>query len=129
MGTQYLIDTNVVIEFLGNALPTSGSKWLQNIIDHGLHHLSVINQIELLGYNGTRAEMQPLEDFIDASNMLSLSDAVVQQTINLRKEHKIKLPDAIIAATALVNKCDLITRNSSDFNKIKHLNVLNPHAQ
>gem|GEM_PF-3737652 len=53
MGTQYLIDTNIEIEFPGNTLPTSGSKWLQNIVDHNLHYLSVINQIELLGYNGT----------------------------------------------------------------------------
>lgn len=84
MGTQYLIDTNVVIEFLGGTLPVSGSDWLQGIIDQNLHHLSVINQIELLGFNGSPAEMQTLEDFIDVTSVLPLSDVVVQKTIELR---------------------------------------------
>jgi len=65
METQYLIDTNAVIEFLGGTLPDSGSNWLQNIIDQNLHHLSVINQIELLVFDGSPAEMQVLNDFID----------------------------------------------------------------
>lgn len=77
MGTQYLMDTNAVIEFLGGALPAPGSNWLQDIIDQNLHHLSVINQIELLGFNGSPAEMQILEDFIDVTNVLPLSDVVV----------------------------------------------------
>ncbi len=61
MGTQYLMDTNAAIEFLGGALPASGSNWMQSIIDQNLHHLSVINQIELLGFNGSPTEMQTLE--------------------------------------------------------------------
>ena len=99
MEAQYLMDTNVVIEFLGARLPTSGSNWLQSIIDQNRHHLSVINKIELLGFNGSPTEMQTLKDFIEVTNVLPLSDAVVQKTINLRKNYKIKLPDAIIAAT------------------------------
>jgi hypothetical protein len=43
------MDTNAVIEFLGGALPSSGSNWLQDLIDQNLHLLSVINKIELLG--------------------------------------------------------------------------------
>ena len=49
MGTQYLIDSNAVIEFLGDMLPSSASNQLQDIVDLNTHHLSVINQIELLG--------------------------------------------------------------------------------
>ncbi len=60
MGTKYLIDTNAVIEFLGGKLPRAKSSWLENLIDQNLHHLSVINQIELLGYNGSSSEMQIL---------------------------------------------------------------------
>lgn len=129
MGTQYLMDTNAVIEFLGGALPTSGSNWLQDIIDQNLHHLSVINQIELLGFNGSPAEMQTLEDFIDVTNVLSLSEVVVQKTIELRKNHKIKLPDAIIAATALVYNLTLISRNVKDFQKVTGLACVDAYQQ
>ncbi|MCB0578779.1 MAG: type II toxin-antitoxin system VapC family toxin [Phaeodactylibacter sp.] len=129
MGTQYLIDTNAVIEFLGNTLPVSGSTWLQSIIDQNLYHLSVINQIELLGFNGSPAEMQTLEDFVMASNVLPLSDVIVQRTIALRRANKIKLPDAIIAATALSYKLTIVTHNVSDFGKIPDLICVDAHAK
>jgi len=127
MGTQYLIDTNAVIEFLGGTLPASGSNWLDNIIEEKSHHLSIINQIELLGFNGSSAEMQTLEEFIDATNVLPLSDAVAQKTIQLRRAHKINLPDAIIAATALSNNLTLITRNIKDFQHVQELICLDSY--
>ncbi len=129
MGAQYLIDTNAVIEFLGGSLPSSGSIWLQNLVGQNLTYLSVINQIELLGFNGSPTEMQTIKDFINVSNLIPLSDTVVQQTIDLRKSYKIKLPDAIIAATALVYNLTLITRNTSDFGKIAGLVLMDAHKQ
>jgi predicted nucleic acid-binding protein len=127
MGTQYLIDSNAVIEFLSGALPEVGNNWMQLVIEKGHHHLSVINQIELLGYNGTPKEMKPLEDFIQYSNILPLSEDVALKTIELRKTNKIKLPDAIIAATAMVFDLTLVTRNIADFDKIEGLKCRNPH--
>jgi len=46
--------------------------------------------------------------------------------ISIRKIHRIKLPDAIIAATALVNGLELVTRNINDFKNIDGLNLINP---
>lgn len=127
MGTQYLMDTNVVIEFLGGKLPHNSNGFLQNIIESNFHHLSVINQIELLGYNGPPSEMKTLEDFIQISIVLPLSETIALNTIKLRKAYNIKLPDAIIAATALTYQLTLITRNTSDFNKIKDLICIDAH--
>ncbi len=45
---SYLIDTNTVIEFLDDTLPSSGSKWLQNIVNQNCHYISVINQITFI---------------------------------------------------------------------------------
>jgi predicted nucleic acid-binding protein len=129
MGTQYLIDTNAVIEFLGAVLPASGSNWLQGIIDQDIHCLSVINQIELLSFNGSTSEMKTLEDFVNNSNILPLSEAVIQKTIDLRKSLKIKLPDAIIAGTALSYNLVLVTRNTSDFKSIDGLICIDAHMK
>jgi len=56
-----------------------------------------------------------------------LTNSVVDVTINIRKKHKTKLPYAIIAATAIVYKLILISRNISDFKDIEGLKVINPH--
>lgn len=129
MGTKYLIDTNAVIEFLGAALPASGSSWLQEIVGQNQHHLSVINQIELLGFSAPRDEMEVLADFVDMTSVLPLSEVVVQKTIELRKNYKIKLPDAIIAATALAYNLTLITRNILDFQKVVGLACVDAHQK
>ena len=61
-----------------------------------------------------------------SSVVLNLNDAVVVQTISICKSHKIKLPDAIIAASAIVYNFTLLTRNIDDFKRIDGLNLLNP---
>lgn len=45
----------------------------------------------------------------------------------MRQKQKIKLPDAIIAATALVNDFVIISRNTKDFKNIEGLEVINPY--
>jgi predicted nucleic acid-binding protein len=126
MGT-HLIDSNAVIEFLGGMLPPAGSQWLETLVDKNLHRSSIINRIELLGFNGNPSEMKVLSDFIGTSEILLLTEDVVLKTIELRKQSKIKLPDAIIAATALVHQLTLVSRNTGDFKNIPGLKVVNPH--
>ncbi|MBK9018321.1 MAG: type II toxin-antitoxin system VapC family toxin [Saprospiraceae bacterium] len=126
MGT-HLIDSNAVIEFLGGMFPPAGSQWLEALVDNNHHRLSIINRIELLGFNGNPSEMKVLSDFIGSSDVLLLTENVVLKTIELRKQTKIKLPDAIIAATALVHKLTLVSRNTGDFKNVPSLTVVNPH--
>lgn len=52
---------------------------------------------------------------------------IVNQTIAIRKQHKVKTPDANIAATAIVWGFTLITRNIRDFKNIQGLQLVNPH--
>ena len=129
MERSYLIDTNAVIELLGGTLPLSGSDWLQDLIAQNAHRLSVINEIELLGFNGEDTEMRVIEDFTAVTKAYPLSDAVVRKTISLRKRRRIKLPDAIIAATALIFDCILVTHNTSDFRDIEGLTVIDAHTR
>jgi predicted nucleic acid-binding protein len=121
---QYLIDTNAVIDFLNNKLPISGLNFLGDVIDD-IPNLSVISKIEILGFNTTDEHYSLLTNFINDSNVYDLSDEIVVHTIELRKKSKIKLPDAIVAATALIYNYALITRNISDFKNIEGLNVIN----
>jgi len=126
MGTQYLMDSNAIIDYLSGNLSPNGMAFLDRIVDE-VPKVSVISKIEVLGYNAPSGVSQLLTDFMNDSMILELTDLVVDQTIELRKRYKIKLPDALIAATALVHGLELISRNVSDFKNISGLAVTDPH--
>jgi hypothetical protein len=123
MGKKYLIDTNILIEYTGDLLPEEAYSFVSGIIDQQFT-ISVINKIEVLGHNTAGLD---IEEFIGLADVLQLTEEITNKTIKLRKVYKTKLPDAIIAATALVNKLTIITRNTKDFDKIQGLEVLNPY--
>jgi len=127
MGTQYLIDSNVVIDYLSGKLIPNGMTFMNGVVN-AVPKVSVITKIEVLGYNTLPVAYQILTDFMDDSDILELSESVAIQTIALRKQYKIKLPDAIIAATALVHGFELISRNTSDFKNVTGLTVIDPYA-
>ena len=123
MGEKYLIDTNIIIDFSLNKIGFEGRGFVASIID-GEPYISVINKIELLGFS---VVSQEIIDFIACSYIIGLTDAVIDQTIALRRNHKIKLPNAIIAASAMSVNATLITRNLKDFQKVDGLFVIDPH--
>lgn len=63
--------------------------------------------------------MEVNQDFVESSSVFPLDNEVVEKTIKIRRKYKIKLPDAIIAATAIVFDFTLISRNDNDFEKIE----------
>ena len=71
-------------------------------------------------------DMEVLNSFISDSVVFELEKDSKVKTVALRKNHKIKLLDAIIAATAIVNDLTLLTRNVSDFQNISDLSFINP---
>ena len=73
----------------------------------------------MVGMNGTTQ--------VSNLNVYALDDEVVAAIIKIRKNYKTKQPDALIAATALVNDFILITRNTSDFKNISHLNIVDAY--
>lgn len=123
MGQGFLMDSNTVVDHLGNKLPPASSSFIDNLPAV----LSVITRIEIMGwYKATPAQLAKLGPFIQNAFIYSLTEPIIQQTILLRQVHKIKIPDAIVAATALIENITLITRNTEDFKNIAGLDLLNP---
>ena len=123
---MYLLDTNVVIGFLNASLPETGMQFLNDIIDNS-SCISVITKMEALGFNfETAREQNTMEAFIGNATMLDMENMIVIKTIEIRKSIKITLPDAIIAATALVYDLTLLSRNTKDFIDVPNLKLKNP---
>lgn len=113
----YLIDTNIVIYYF-NGLTD----------DENLHirfaesfNVSIITKIEFLGW-GKFSEDRKLHaqarDFMGYATIIGLTETIAEQAISLRQQFKSKTPDAIIAATALVNGLTVITNNTQDFTRL-----------
>jgi predicted nucleic acid-binding protein len=126
VNTTYLIDTNIAIYFLDGLLPDYTLPFVEQVMEAG-PNLSVATHIEVLGFRFPNPEKRRVvEAFVSQSMVFPLTDDIVHQTIAIKQTHKIKLGDAIIAATALVHNLTLVTRNVSDFQTIAGLTVVNP---
>jgi predicted nucleic acid-binding protein len=125
---MYLLDTSAVINYLNAAFPGSAMHFMGTVVDENCN-ISVITKMETLGYAfKSIAEQKTMEIFVSGSNVLVINDEIVNKTIAIRKTKKIKLPDAIIAAIALVYGFILISRNTSDFANIQQLHVIDPYS-
>lgn len=84
---------------------------------------SVISELELLSFHGiTSEEENNIRLFLLNCKEISLTDEIKEKTIEIRKKYKTKLPDAIVAASAIVNNLPLITADKG-FNQIEELNL------
>jgi len=90
--------------------------------------ISIISKVEILGFNNNADELNRLADFIGLANIVFVDDTIADKTIALRKAYKIKLPDAITAATVLVYNLTIINRNTSDFKNIDGLTCIDPYT-
>ena len=122
-----LVDSNVIIDYVSNRIPEKSAKQL-DIYFNSNFSVSIVSKIEVLGFNTQEYELKQLESFIQLSSIVYIDEAVAVKTIEIRRMKRIKLPDAIIAATALVLNCILLSHNSTDFNKIEGLQVLDPYS-
>lgn len=124
MGKRYLVDTNAIIDFLNGKLPEAGRDLLADVEPV----ISIISKIELFSSaNIPKEELLRLQALMEIALIYPLTDIIAENAIILRQTYRIKLPDTIIAATALTHNLVLITRNVSDFDKIKGLDVIDPH--
>jgi predicted nucleic acid-binding protein len=126
MGSRFLVDTNILIYVFTQTLSEKIAEKVNKLFEDSFV-ISVINKIEFLGWKeATPVEHQQAIDFLSNAQVLSLDNAVIEKTIELKREMKIKIPDAIIAATCLTNGLGILTRNVKDFEGIQDLPVFNP---
>lgn len=127
MGINYLWDTNIAIYYLQQQFSSSAEKFIDSILIDDQPTISVITEIELLCWKtATVEDLQVLNNFINDAMVVELEPAIKIKTAEIRKLHRIKLPDATIAATSLVYNFTLLSRNVVDFENIIGIKLINP---
>jgi toxin FitB len=107
-----LVDTDIFIDHLRGAHELTPRR-------HRLH-FSVVTRAELVaGNSATDAITALLAPFKE----IGVDRAIAERAGRIRRESRVRLPDALIAATALEHGLSLVTRNHSDFDKIRQLRV------
>jgi len=121
-----LIDTSVVIKYLNASISADSLSKLDQIIDQE-SRISFINEIELQVWNPSNPDdMAIYQEFVASSLVIGIDSNIIRETIRIRKHYRIKLPDALIAATALVNDLVLVADNDRDYEKVSDLKYINP---
>ena len=108
-GVRLLLDTNVVIGLLKGYGP---AVELVNATGMPLAQAAVsqITRMELLGFPGiTPIEERAIQAVLQATCAIAIDEEVEKHAITLRRKHNIKLPDAIIAGTAIAKGLQLVT--------------------
>ncbi|WP_353197624.1 type II toxin-antitoxin system VapC family toxin [Parapedobacter defluvii] len=129
MASGYLIDTSAVIKYLNGSFPEPALEFMDSIVD-GASNLSFVSEIELQVWTPENPDdLSVYQQFVLNSIVIGVDDDIIAETIRVRKSHKIKLPDALIAATAIVNGLTLIADNDKDFLKVPALEYINPKSR
>ena len=117
-----LIDSNIIIYA---AQPEHAR--LREFIAAQAPAVSAVSYVEVLGYHElTAPEESLLREFFAVSTMLPIDQDVLDQAVTLRRQQKMSLGDALVAATALVHRLPLATHYVNDFAWIEGLTVVDP---
>jgi predicted nucleic acid-binding protein len=115
-GNDFLVDTNVFIYAM------KGMPAVRDVLSYPAA-ISVISEIELLGKKGlTSQETSHIRYLLTGFKSLALTDGIKEIAIDLKQRHTVKVPDAIIAATAIYHEITLITADRG-FEKIDGLRL------
>jgi predicted nucleic acid-binding protein len=108
-GIKFLLDTNFVLGVIKGTEPVVKALTERTVVLDECAH-SFITRIELLSYSSiTQLEMKSIENILSTTHYLSISEQIENAAIHIRRQHKLKIPDAIIAATAIALNVELLT--------------------
>jgi len=111
-GNNILIDTNIALYLL------DGDEKIAGLLEGRDVYISFVTELELLGFQNLQdADLPKIEALINNCIVIDLNQAIKKLTISIKREQKIKLPDAIIAASAIYMNMALFSADKG-FEKI-----------
>ena len=124
---RWVLDSNVWIEAAAGVPHAKRALARAATIDWC--GFSAISRLEVLGFpNLTPVEENGLLVLLSQFNEIAIMSDVIDRAIALRRQARIKAPDAIVAATALLQQAEVVTRNTADFKKVSGLTVVDTQS-
>jgi predicted nucleic acid-binding protein len=109
---KVVFDSNILIDYL------RGHKEAKREIDrYEEAQISIVTWMEVLCGAKDENDNRAVRSFLARFTLQPLSEPIAERAVTLRKEHRIRLPDAIIWATARTTGSLLVTRNTRDFSE------------
>jgi predicted nucleic acid-binding protein len=122
----YLLDTNSLIYYFQGA-PQMDPVFRQIERGEARPLVSIITEIELLGFPRlTRLDETRIRSLLSGFTVVAVDERIASQAVALKRRHAIKTPDAIIAATALLEDACLVTRDQALLDRVPEVQSLNP---
>ena len=106
-----VFDTNILIDYLNGI-----SKAVAELALYDDKLISIITYIETLTGAKNREQERLIQSFLSTFAIRPLSPEIADRAVLLRREQRLKTPDAIVYATARTEGCLIVSRNSKDLN-------------
>lgn len=122
-----LIDTNIFVDFLRGYKPAI--EFFESIIGEENVIFSAITESELVCGKecGDYLKKEKLLHFLYSWNKIPVTNQIAVLAGDISREYGLLIPDAIIAATAIVYKAELLTKNTKDFKSVDNLSIREPY--
>ncbi|MGD9873251.1 MAG: type II toxin-antitoxin system VapC family toxin [Kiritimatiellia bacterium] len=108
-----VLDTNILVDYL-----TGIEAAKKELLRYRQPLISRITWMEVMtGVAPGDPEAPSIRNFLSSFGLVEVDEAVAEQAVQLRRDLRLRLPDAIILASARIQQCPLVTRNTRDFNR------------
>ena len=117
-GDKFILDTNTILYIL------NGDETLADFLFEKELYLSIITEMELLSYKKiTPMEQKKIEEFVKEMRVININEGIKNLVIHIKKDSNLKLPDSIIAATAIWLNIPFVT-SDKHFGNLQSLNLI-----
>jgi predicted nucleic acid-binding protein len=120
-----LFDSSAVILYFNDALTSDALAMMEQTIEQGTGAISVVTRAEVLAWpQHTAKSLQEAVVGMASFTQLGVDAATADEAARIRRECNLKLPDALIAATASLHNVPVVTANARDFERVGQLQVV-----
>lgn len=117
-GFDLVVDTNILIYL------TAGNKNIAEVVRDKNLIISFITEMEMRSWPSlTAGDVQTLKKLLSKCQVIGLNDEIKEKAIEIRKSTKLKLPDAIVSATAIFLGLPLVSADN-DLKRVKDIDLL-----